>query len=159
MNSGNAPIAASEILKFAVRLEKNGEKFYRKVADASEDEKVKELFAFLAEEEAKHRKTFEGMLSEVGKYEPPESYPGGYSEYLMAVADAFLSPLVADKRLSPKVDAITAINRGIRLELDSITYYHEIRRFVPETEQNSVDEIIAEEREHFLQFSKLKKTL
>ena len=152
-------IGANEVLQFAIRIEENGEKFYRKIAGTSEEEKVKELFAFLADEEVKHKETFEEMLPEIEKYEPPEAYPAEYFTYLRAYADNIVFKADIDKELPEEADAIAAIDFGIRRELDSIAYYQETKSFVPKNQQHLIDRIIEEERRHFVQLSELKREL
>ncbi|MCK4339265.1 MAG: rubrerythrin, partial [Candidatus Cloacimonetes bacterium] len=49
---------ASEIYQFAIRIEENGEKFYRQMAKKLDEPKVKELFTLLADDEVVHKKTF-----------------------------------------------------------------------------------------------------
>lgn len=44
----------TDILQVALKIELNGEQFYRKAAQSTTDKNVKELFGELAEEEAKH---------------------------------------------------------------------------------------------------------
>jgi len=73
---------ASEIYQFAIRIEENGEAFYRKVAASTPDARLKELFDFLAGEEAKHRRTFETTLAGIADYRPPEIFPDEYFLYL-----------------------------------------------------------------------------
>ncbi len=73
---------AGDVLQFAIRLEENGESFYRKAAATADDKGVAELFSRLAEEEIKHKKIFEDLLSRVKWVEPAESYPGEYFAYL-----------------------------------------------------------------------------
>ena len=45
--------------EIAVRMEENGERFYRRAAEIFEDEKTKKLLLALAEDEVAHRKTFQ----------------------------------------------------------------------------------------------------
>jgi rubrerythrin len=78
---------ASEILKIAVRIEKNGEVFYREIVSKFKEKEIKAIFSFLADEDGRHRKIFEDLLSKTKKYEPPESYPGEHIAYLRAFAD------------------------------------------------------------------------
>ncbi|HIE43352.1 MAG TPA: hypothetical protein EYP78_00965 [Candidatus Omnitrophica bacterium] len=142
-----------------VRIEENGEKFYRRVADISEEGNVKESFTFLADEEVKHRETFEEMLPEIEKYEPPEAYPPEYFAYLRAYADNIIFKAGIDKELPENMDAISAVDFGIHRELDSIAYYYEAKKFVPEVERSLIDKIIEEERRHFVELSELKEKL
>ncbi|MFA5337607.1 MAG: hypothetical protein WC330_04685, partial [Candidatus Omnitrophota bacterium] len=56
-------------------------------------------------------------------------------------------------------DIKEAVQFGIEIELDSINYYQEIKRFVPDYQKNTIDKIVDEERGHFLKLSNIKKTL
>ena len=51
-----------EIYQFAMRIEENGERFYRQAAQGVQEKDARGLFEHLADEEVKHRKIFEGML-------------------------------------------------------------------------------------------------
>jgi len=148
----------SEIYQFAIKIEENGEKFYREISERTKDKEVKELFTFLAEEEVRHKKIFEELLSKIEKYEPPEIYPGEYFAYLKAYSEELIFPKGVEKELK-KEDIIEAIDFGIRRELDSIMYYLETKSFVPETQHSGLDKIIQEERSHFVRLSNLKKQL
>jgi rubrerythrin len=148
---------AGEILEFAVKIEENGEAYYRRFAQSLGDAKAKELFAFLADEEADHRKTFVQMLSKVQAYQPPESFPDEYFAYLRAyVDDVIFDRAALEKEVGEVRDVVSALNFGIRRETDSIFYYQEIRKFVPQDERGTVDRIIEEERMHFMKFHGLK---
>lgn len=152
-------IGVSEVLQFAIKIEDNGAEFYSKFADASTDEKIRELFIFLSDEEVKHKEIFEGMLPEIVKYEPREIYPPEYFAYLRAYADNIIFKKGIDKELSKKMDPVSILDFGIRMELDSISYYQEAKNFVPQNRQNVIDRIIEEERKHFVKLSELKKEL
>jgi rubrerythrin len=159
MSAGKIQIGASEILQFAVKIENNGWEFYKKVVDTSKNEKIRELFILLADEEIKHKEIFEGMLPEIEKYEPQAMYPPEYFAYLRAYADNIIFKKGIEKELPKELNSISVIDFGIRMELDSIAYYHEIKNFVSENQQNVIDRIIEEERKHFLKLSELKRGL
>ena len=148
----------SEIFQFAIRIEENGEKFYRYAARLTKDEVAKEMFNYLADEEINHKKTFEELLSKIDKYEPPESYPGEYFAYLRAYVDNIIfTRELQDTELSMVKDTLSAIKYAVQRELDSILYYHETKKFVPTSQHNLIDRIIDEERKHFLKLLELKK--
>lgn len=150
---------ASEIFEFALRIEENGEAFYRAVSKKIRQKEIKELFGYLADEEVKHRKIFEKMLSEIEKYEPPESYPGEYFAYLRAYADEKIftkekkGTLMAKKVKTKK----EALDFAISIELESILYYLEAKNLVPEYQRATVDKIISEERKHYIKLYQAKK--
>lgn len=150
----------SEIFQFAIRIEENGEKFYRYAARLTKDEAAKEMFNYLADEEINHKKTFEELLSKIDKYEPPESYPGEYFAYLRAYVDNIIfTRELQDTELSMVKDTLSAIKYAVQRELDSILYYHETKKFVPTSQHNLIDRIIDEERKHFLKLLELKKIM
>ncbi|MEW6075746.1 MAG: ferritin family protein [Candidatus Omnitrophota bacterium] len=153
--------SVSEVLQFAVRIEENGERFYRLAAQNMGEKKTKELFLFLADEEVTHRKTFQGMIEKVETYEPAESYPGEYFAFLKAYADEHIftpekkAEVAAKKVQGPK----EALQFAIGLEVDSILYYLEAKNLVPKNHRDAMDRIIDEERHHYLKLSEIRKGL
>jgi rubrerythrin len=122
------------------------------------DTEVKGLFTFLADIEMAHKKVFQGMLATLGAYVPAETYPGEYLAYLREYIDdkvIFRGDLKGTVSSEIK-DTVSAINFGLQRELDSIIFYQETKRFVPENKHGLVDKIIEEEREHFAMLSRLK---
>ncbi len=150
----------SEIFQFAIRIEENGEKFYRGMALKLDNKEVKELFSALADEEVKHRLTYEGMVSNIEKYEPFENYPGEYFAYLRAYADNHIfTPNKLKEEMEKIRDAASALEFAIDRELDSILYYQEVKKLLPENQRNVIDKIIDEERRHFVKLSSCKQSV
>ncbi len=150
---------ASDIVEIAIRIEENGTNFYKFAEQIAKQEEAKKLFADLAKAEVAHKKTFEGIFAKMEKYSPPESFAGEYSSYLRDYVDSniIFTKEVLDKELTKVKDTLSAIDFAIRRELDSILYYHEIKRFVPTTQHAAIDQIIDEERKHFSCLSEAKK--
>ncbi len=144
----------SEVFQFAVRIEEGGEKFYRTMAERLNDADVKSLFTTLADEEVKHKKTYQAMVAKIEDYEPVESYPGEYFAYLRAYADNILfTPAQMDDAMAGIKDAAAALKFAIDRELDSILYYQEVKNLVPKNQQGLIDKIIEEERRHFVKLT------
>ena len=150
---------AGEVFQFAVRIEENGEKFYRRVAETAGDADVRSVFSFLADEEVKHRETFRELLSKIEDFKPTEMYPGEYFAYLKAYADQIIFSSKLDEDLPERADASSAVEFGIRRELDSILYYLEMKNVVPEGHRETVDRIVQEERKHFAKLSRLQEQI
>ena len=72
---------AAEILKTAIRIEENGIVFYREMVNKFKEKNLQDIFNFLAEEDERHRKIFEDMLSKSEQYDMVDSYPGEYEAY------------------------------------------------------------------------------
>ena len=151
---------ASEIYQFAIRIEENGEKFYRLMVEKLDEPKVKELFTLLADDEVVHKKTFKEMLSQIENYEPPESYPGEYFEYLRAYVDNVLFSINKfDEDVEKIHNALEAIQFAIDKELDSVLYYQEMRNVVLAHQKELIKNIIEEERRHVVKLSEIKRTM
>jgi rubrerythrin len=155
-----ALITAQEVFRFAVRIEENGESFYRTFAENLPGSLEIDLFTYLANEEIKHRQTFEKLAERVQDLKPTVGYPDEYSTYLHAYEDTLIFTEDSLKKEVAKIkNAKEACEFGIRRELDSILYYQEIKNFVPEKEREQIDTIIGEERQHFTKLTEMKKKL
>jgi len=150
----------SEIYHLAIAIEENGEKFYRAQLKKFNDENIKKLFSFLADEEIKHKETFKSMLEKIEKYEPKESYPGEYFLYLKSYAE---NVIFNEKELDSKIKKIknlkSVLDFAIKLEWDSILYYQEMKIYVSADSAKLIDDIIKEERKHFIKLSEARKNL
>jgi rubrerythrin len=151
---------ASEMFQVAMRIEENGERLYRHAVNLTDDTKMKDMFNFVADEEVKHRKTFEGMLSKIESYQPSESYPGEYFAYLKAYAENVVFPEdQMERELAKITDVGGALEFAIQREIESILYYLEARGFVPESQRSEIDRIIEEERRHYLKLVDVRRSL
>jgi rubrerythrin len=95
----------------------------------------------------------------VGKYEPPEAYPGEYFAYMNALASEYVFTQ-KDKGAQIAKDVKTekeAVGLAIRFEKDSIIFYQGMKKVVPEYDSSIVDGLIAEEQNHLKQLTGLKK--
>lgn len=148
---------ASEVFQLAVRIEENGEKFYRRMAEKFDEPNTKNLFTFLADEEVGHKKIYQEILSTIETYTPHESYPGEYFAYLRSYADNIIfSQKEFDKKLETITDVISALDFAINAEVSSILYYQEVKNIVPENKHHQIEKIVDEERKHFTMLSELK---
>jgi rubrerythrin len=149
---------ARELLQFAVKNEKDGEAFYRQIAARVPTPPIRRLFLLLARQDARHTVIFQQMLSRLDKTAYVNADADEYNGYMVAYYTAnilFSSTLAAELPASP--DPIAALDFGIRLELDSITYYTQARELVPDRDAAVIDRIIQEERVHFLRLSEMKR--
>ncbi len=150
---------ASDVVQFAIRIEEDGEAFYRKVASAVSDKELQTFFNFLADEETHHKSVFSEMLSRIENVQAAETYDGEYAAYLSDYIDnkVIFTRQVQQELGSDKKDMISAIDFAMQRETDSILYYHEAKQFVAEKYYDAIDNIIKEERKHFRKLADLKK--
>ena len=148
----------SEIFQFAIKIEENGEKFYKELSEKLEDKDTKELFAYLADEEIKHKRTFEVLLSKFQKYESPETYPSEYFTYLQAYANNIVFDVEKlENEISQINNAMDAISFAIKMEADSVLYYLQIKDLIPKDQHKLIDNIVEEERKHYVNLTEIKK--
>jgi rubrerythrin len=158
--------SALEIIDIAVRIEENGEIFYRELAKTMEPGHVKDLFLFLADEDVRHRNLFAGLMSSIKNLEismdaPHQEYPGEYFAYLNAFADDHIftkqdTGYRAAGRLRTGDDALSF---ALQIELDSVLFYIEMKQLIHASQWPIVDQIINEERGHYLRLSDLRKVV
>lgn len=151
---------AKEIFKFAIRIEENGERFYRFASNLTGDEETKKIFNHLADEEVKHKKTFTQLLSEITKDVSFENYSDDYFDYLRYYVDnvIFNDEDLAKQEKEVK-DVLSAVKFAMQKELDSVLYYHEVEKFVSPKQKDLIEGIIAEERKHYARLSEMKENL
>ena len=150
---------ASEIVEFAERIHENGANFYRYAIQLVQNQEAKDLFAELAEEERKYHKTLEKIFAGIEKSIPEETYVGEYAQYLRNYIDnniVFTQQTIQADLASVK-DLSSAIEFAARRELNSISYYENIKPFVPKAQHEAVDRLIALEKGHYVQLTNLKK--
>ena len=151
---------ASDIVEVAIRIEENGINFYKFAEQIAKQEEAKKLFAQLAQAEVEHKKTFEKIFANMEKNNPPESYEGEFGAYLRSYVDnnIIFTKEIMDKQLAKVKDTSAALDFAIQRELDSILYYHEIKKLVPASQHEAIEKIIEEERKHFLSLTAMKKS-
>jgi len=90
-----------------------------------------------------------------------ETYVGEYAQYLRNYIDnkIVFTKQAIDADLAAVKDACSAIDFAARRELDSISYYESIKRIVPEAQHGAIDHLIAEERNHFIKLTNLRRCM
>ena len=151
--------SGAELLEVAIGIEENGAAFYQALADKTKNKDAKAIYGYLAGEEKKHLNTFQSILDSVGKYQPPESYPGEYMLYLKSLIDntVFTDLAAAQQKAEKTSSEIDALDIGVQAEKDSILFYAEMQNFVGKGDREVVSSIIDEEKGHLRQLSELKQ--
>ena len=133
--------------------------FYDRLAEKFDhDESVRELFEDLARQEGDHRHFFENLAHKV-QDDAISDLPEDYFLYLRAFAD---NAVFTDKGLERAVSVISDIEGALdfcmKRESDAVSYYTELKMLVLEEERASIDDVIREEKKHYMQLNNLKKT-
>jgi len=153
--------SANEIVMTGIQIEKNGKDFYNALVNQSKNEKAKELYKFLAGEEAQHIVTFQNILDGLDVSSQIESYPGEYVKYLQDLSSKHVftqkdkGEAIAKQAKSDK----EAIDLGIGFEKDSIIFYEGMKKSIPQAHHKIVDELILQETSHLNKLTELRKSL
>jgi len=141
---------ASEVFEFAQAIEANGRDFYQAMATSARQPEIQQLFARLAREEEQHILDFTQLAQRATPYDPPESYPGEYEEYMQALVDNSVFP--RDLDVKALVREITtdkeALDLAIRFEKDGLLFFSGLKNLVSTVETHLLDDLLRQERRH-----------
>lgn len=150
-----------EIIDIAIGLEKSGYEFYTKCEKKFDDKDVKKIFSFLADEELKHKESFENISVNDGT--PSGVFTDDYYLYLKAIGGSrvFLKNENIDMFLDSISSAADAIKKAFLDEKESILFYNEIKNlYEPGSNAiNLINIIINEERNHVVKLTELMEKL
>ena len=153
--------SGKELVNVGIGIERNGAAFYESLADCAKEASAKDLYRQLADKERDHIRTFEGMLSSVGDYQPPEQFTEEYEAYVKALVDSLI--FTDEKQACDLAQRIgtddEALRTAITAEKDSILFYLEMRDLVRSSERHVVDSLIAEEKSHLRELTRVRKGL
>jgi len=153
--------SGSEMVQIGIQIEKNGRDFYNVLENQSHDKKCKEIFRYLAGEEEKHIKVFEQILSSAENYEPAESYPGEYSNYMKTLAsESIFTQIGKGAELAKKIKSEKeAVEKGIVFEKDSIIFYEGMKKVVLGYSIGLVEQLIVQEQLHLKKLIELRDVI
>jgi rubrerythrin len=154
-------LTGSEIVELGIRIEENGRDFYNRLAGQSKITKVKEVFKFLAGEEEKHIKVFQGILDKTRQFEPQGLDADEYYAYMKALAGEHIFTQKDQGSQAAKITRSDkeAIEKAVRFEEDSIVFYEGIKKIVPEYDVKIIQALIIQEEGHLKQLLETKKLL
>lgn len=144
---GGRMFSVEEIFELAIRLEKNGEHYYRHFLDSLQDPEIKKIFSWLADQEVQHANFF-NHLKQMHSERPSDFHetPDGVllQDYL---GDRALS--LDDVDLASLTDPHRVLQAALEFENDTIVFFDMIKVFVTEKSALAqLEAIILEERRH-----------
>jgi rubrerythrin len=148
-----------ELLTMAIDIERNGIAFYDVMAKSAENEEVRRIFQALVDMEHQHVQTLQDMLAESGQSKAGGVYDGEEAAYLKSLVDSsiFSDDAITGEMVTRLDSDIEALELAINLEKDSILFYYQIKDIVPPGQQPLLYRIIAEEKTHLRDLSKIKR--
>jgi rubrerythrin len=137
-----------EIIDIAIKIEKNGESFYRDAMEKISDPALKPVLLFLADQEHEHAQWFERLKDKTKTAEG--------NQKVAEIGEAMLQNLIGDQTFSldeanlSELDTVESlIELAIELEEDTILFYQMLQAFIEDSATLAgLNEIIAEENRH-----------
>ena len=150
--------SAAELIEVAITEEQTGAAFYRALAAKTDSAELKEFALQVAQMEDDHEAAFTELLERVGGYTPAESYGGEYDSYMSYLLEGRIFPTGQDgvamaERMASDEEAV---DQAMGMERNTLLFYSEMLKFVPESERVLLDDIMDEERKHVTDFAKYK---
>jgi len=148
----------SEILDFAVQIERSGYEFYIQALKKFDDAKTVAFFQYLADEEFHHEQVFLKMKEkwEEGKISAPDP------EYEAYMKDFCKSHILADKKaVQAKLKTVETfsdvLNMALDFEKDSVVFFTQLKSIVGADKTEPVDRVIQEELTHIRRILEFRK--
>jgi uncharacterized protein (TIGR02284 family) len=156
-----AVFTAAQALEMALQIEQNGRAFYQAAAQKVQDPEVEELLQELADWEEQHYEHFKSMTERVGDPPPPSGpWADEYDLYLQATLNNAL--FEGEDKAAALVDELEeeedVLRMALGFEKDTLLFYYDLWRLMPETEQEIVDRILQEEKSHVMRLSNLLRS-
>lgn len=151
----------SEIARIGMKIEQNGLAFYEALAKRTKEGETKNLFSFMAKEEAAHYVTFEKYADRFASYEVPEGLEDDYEEYIKQLVNTnvFAGDINAAELAGKVNTSLEAIELALGFEKDSIVFFALFKKLVPPEEQFAVEELMDEEYNHIKKLLLIRKDI
>ncbi len=154
---GMPSVTGRELLMTAMDMEAMNAKLYAQLSNKLKDPDAINLFEFLAKEEEKHRSIFWKKLSDQTEILDNQALGDHIQVLLFYVKNMIYDPETIQEKLRQLRGIESIFEMAISMELDHILYYQEIKDSVIQKERYLIDEIIDEERRHFLRLVQYRK--
>jgi len=147
-----------EMAQLAAKAEEGGLSFYRRIAGMAKDQKVKQVCMFFAEQEQEHKGFFEKIATET-----KAEVTGNFSVNVVSLLNQGINRLKETGFQSrdldfSQMDTGQCLELALRLELETIAIYEEIRQAMDTNYNVVLYKIIHEERQHAESIENVMKT-
>lgn len=147
---------AAEVYEMGEEIERNGEHFYRKAVELTENAELKDMLTCLADQEKDHlglfRELKENLPAEASSASPLDDED--VSLYLQALADSkvFNTKADVDQAMAQTKTLEDALDLALRFEKDSILFFQWARDLTREDwGKEKIGALIEEEKKHIAQ--------
>ena len=131
-----------DIFEFAMQMEKDGEEFYRKLAETCNDVGLKNILTMLADEEVDHFRIIEHMSKKEGDPDKKQS------QLLDNVKNIFIQMKDEDKDFDIECSQADSYRKAREIEEKSMNFYTERANETEGKQKDLFLQLAEEERKH-----------
>jgi rubrerythrin len=147
-----------EAVEVALLMEEEGIRFYTLAEERAGDPEMKKLFAVLRDKEHQHVETFRRLYGDLAAREGTADaelwlLDQEISSWFRAYVESTVFPTrgAAERTIAGLHGVVDILRLALRVEKDSILFYHELLAHAPWPEAKELlEKVIAEERRHVL---------
>lgn len=149
--------SSNELLEMALKIEEDGKKFYKYLAEKSKEKEKKEFFSYLSAQEEEHAKDFKELSKGLIEETDAESWEEA-SKYIRSVVENKIFPSVEEMiERSKHIPVDEILDFAISVEKETVIFYEELYDLVKgEKSKEILSKIIREEVSHVRKLSRLK---
>ncbi|WP_041082673.1 ferritin-like domain-containing protein [Thermotoga profunda] len=141
-------VSMNDLISIAIQIEANGYVFYDNLAKDQQNQKLKEFFTRLADQERVHQQFFKNLTERIEHSTSISSWiEDEVSGYLKSFAEVSIFP--AMEKSKQELTFKQALDIAINVEKDSIIFYSELLKYISD-EKKIIETIINEEKKHLI---------
>ncbi len=151
--------ASYQIAEMAVDIEKEGFKFYQRLAAYSSELRIKQLFLSLAQDEKMHESAFAGIAKDARAAKEVHGYSIDIAEMMKNGINKLKGVMANAFPADREIDMHQALAIAMNNEVLAVKVYTEIANAYSEQFSKVLEKIIAEENSHLKKLQDLKLKL
>ncbi|HOJ87374.1 MAG TPA: ferritin family protein [Pseudothermotoga sp.] len=141
-------VSIGDLVSIAVQVEANGYVFYDNLAKNQKNQRMKDFFNRLADQERVHQQIFKNLTEQTHSSTSVTSWiEDEVSGYLKSFAQVSIFPSIEKSKQDLSLQQ--ALDLAISIEKDSIIFYSELLRYAT-AEKSTIESIINEEKKHLI---------
>ncbi len=154
-------LSAQEVMSMAMEIERSGRAYYETICDHTKDNKLKELFRFLADQEKQHYLFFEQLSKTADTGQIVQEDWEEVSDYIKATTDSrfFIGEDKAISLAKKTTHPNEALSIAIGFEKDTLLFFYELLRVTPAKSKAFAEKIVEEEKKHIRMLAEMRKEL
>ena len=137
-----------QIVKTAIKMEKDGIDFYKKAADKSSHPFGKKMFLSFMKDEERHLNVFKEILADLDFSGFEKYFDKTPREEIKTVFDQMRDDV--KKKITASSDELEVLQIGIKMEEESINFYQNwLKEISSDKEKKLLERLVLEEKEHY----------